>query len=87
MTAVFTYLMITTITYPELRASHALGMGTVQAGAIVAPTAFGRLFPRALLVGAVLYLIGPWFYRRYLVDAPEEGAEESRDPTPGADTE
>ena len=87
MTAVFTYLMITTITYPELRASHALGMGAVQAGAIVAPTAFGRLFPRALLVGAVLYLIGPWFYRRYLVDAPEEGAEESRDPAPGADTE
>ncbi|MFB6207107.1 MAG: protein sorting system archaetidylserine synthase [Haloglomus sp.] len=67
LTAAFTYLMVTTVEYPELAASHALGMGVVQAGAIVAPTAFGRLFPRVLLVMAVLYLVGPWFYRRYLV--------------------
>jgi CDP-diacylglycerol--serine O-phosphatidyltransferase len=67
LTALFTYLMVTTIQYAELRASHALGMGVVQIGAIVAPTAFAHVFPRILLFMAVLYLIGPWFYRRYLV--------------------
>jgi CDP-diacylglycerol--serine O-phosphatidyltransferase len=68
LTVVFTYLMVTTIEYPELNDAHAIGMGVVQAGAILAPTAFYRVFPRALLVMAVLYLIGPWFYRRYLVN-------------------
>ena len=67
VTALFSYLMITTIEYPELRASHAIGMGVVQVGAIAAPDAYGHVFPRALLVMAVLFLIGPWFYRRYLV--------------------
>jgi archaetidylserine synthase len=68
VTGLFTYLMITTVEYPELRAKHALGMGVVQIGAIVTPTAFRRVFPRILLVMAILYLIGPWFYRRYLMD-------------------
>ncbi|MFD1587284.1 protein sorting system archaetidylserine synthase [Halorientalis brevis] len=67
LTAAFTYLMVTTITYPDLKVSHVMGMAIIQLGAIVAPTAFNRLFPRALLFMAVLYLIGPWFYRRYLV--------------------
>ncbi|MFB6163607.1 MAG: protein sorting system archaetidylserine synthase [Haloarculaceae archaeon] len=64
--AAFAYLMVTTVEYPELQAKHAVGMGVVQAGAILAPTAFHRVFPRFLLFMAVLYLIGPWFYRRYL---------------------
>ncbi|WP_335999388.1 protein sorting system archaetidylserine synthase [Halorientalis halophila] len=87
LTVLFTYLMVTTITYPELRASHALGMGVVQAGAIVAPTAYGRVFPRALLVGAVLYLIGPWFYRRYLVDGSVEGTDPAPEQADTLDTE
>jgi archaetidylserine synthase len=66
LTAIFTYLMVTTIEYPELKVSHVLGMAVIQLGAIIAPTAFNRVFPRALLFMAVLYLIGPWFYRRYL---------------------
>lgn len=67
LTALFTYLMVTTIRYPELRAGHALGMGVVQAGAILAPAAFRRVFPRALLTMAILYLVVPWVYRRYLI--------------------
>lgn len=66
VTALFTYLMVTTIEYPELRAKHALGMGVVQAGAILVPTAFDRLFPRLLLAFALLYLVGPKLYGRYL---------------------
>ena len=67
LTALFTYLMVTTVRYPELRAGHALGMGVVQAGAILAPAAFRRVFPRALLTMAILYLVVPWVYRRYLI--------------------
>ncbi|MFB6178324.1 MAG: protein sorting system archaetidylserine synthase [Halorientalis sp.] len=67
LTAGFTYLMVTTIEYPDLKVSHVLGMAVIQLGAIIVPTAFNRLFPRVLLVMAVLYFIGPWFYRRYLV--------------------
>jgi len=67
LTAGFTYLMVTTIEYPELKVKHVLGMAVIQLGAIIAPTAFNRFFPRALLFMAFLYLIGPWFYRRYLV--------------------
>lgn len=64
-TAVFTYLMVTEVRYPELRARHALPMGVIQAGAIVAPTLLSRALPRILLVMAVGYLLlGPRFYRR-----------------------
>lgn len=64
-TAAFTYLMVTRVRYPDLRARDALGMGAVQAGAIIAPAALGRAFPRALLAAALGYLLlGPLFYRR-----------------------
>lgn len=64
-TAVFTYLMVTEVDYPELRARHALPMGAIQAGAIVAPTLLGRALPRVLLAMAVGYLVlGPRFYGR-----------------------
>lgn len=64
-TAVLAYLMVTRVTYPDLRARDALVMGAVQVLAIVSPTVFGRLFPRALFVAACCYLVlGPPFYRR-----------------------
>jgi CDP-diacylglycerol--serine O-phosphatidyltransferase len=65
-TGVFTYLMVTTIEYADLRDSHAIVMGVVQVGAIVAPTVLDHVFARVLLLMAVLYLGFPWFYRRYL---------------------
>lgn len=64
-TAAFSYLMVTRLCYPQLYARDALAMGGLQALAIALPTAFGRLFPRALLVAALAYLVGsPWFYWR-----------------------
>jgi len=64
-TAVFAYLMITAVPYPELCARDALGMGIVQVLAIIVPGLFGRAFPRALLVAALGYLLlAPRFYWR-----------------------
>jgi len=74
-TAAFTYLMVTRISYPELRDDHAFGMGVLQAAAILTPGALGRLFPRGLLVSALLYMLLPSVYRRYFVqDTAEEPA-------------
>lgn len=62
-TALFAYLMITSIEYPELTERDALGMGVVQFGAVVAPTVGRRVFPRLLLVAALAYLLlAPKFY-------------------------
>jgi CDP-diacylglycerol--serine O-phosphatidyltransferase len=62
---IFAYLMVTRVTYPDLYARDAVAMGGVQALAILAPTAFGRAFPRLLLVAALAYLLlGPRFYWR-----------------------
>jgi len=64
-TTVFCYLMVASIGYPELHARDAIVMGVVQALAVLVPTAFGRLFPRALLVAAVAYFVlAPWVYWR-----------------------
>lgn len=64
-TALFTYLMVTAIEYPELTERDALGMGVLQFAAVLAPMALNRLFPRALLVGALAYLLlAPRFYWR-----------------------
>lgn len=65
VTALFTYLMVTAIEYPELTERDALAMGVVQAGAVLAPTLAMRLFPRLLLVGALAYfLLAPKLYWR-----------------------
>jgi len=62
-TAAMSYLMITTITYPDLLARDALVMGAVQALAVLLPDAFGRTFPYALLVLSLAYLcLSPWLY-------------------------
>jgi archaetidylserine synthase len=64
-TALFCYLMVAPITYPELHARDALIMGVVQALAIAFPRAFGGLFPSALLVAALAYFaLAPRFYWR-----------------------
>jgi len=56
-------LMVAPVPYPKLLARDALGMGMVQMGAIVAPTALSRAFPRVLLVAALAYLLlAPRFY-------------------------
>jgi len=85
LAALFTYLMITTVEYPELPATHALGMGVVQGLAIIVPTALDRLFPRVLLVMAVLYLAFPWLYRRYLSGQREEHDDDAGDSDAAAD--
>ncbi|MFB6300107.1 MAG: protein sorting system archaetidylserine synthase [Halobacteriales archaeon] len=64
-TAAFTYLMIADITYPDLLARDSLLMGIIHALAVIAPRAFGRAFPYALLTLALAYLtLGPRFYWR-----------------------
>ena len=64
-TAVLVYLMVSTIEYPDLLARDALLMGVVHVLAVVAPDAFGRAFPYALLTLALAYLLlAPLFYWR-----------------------
>jgi CDP-diacylglycerol--serine O-phosphatidyltransferase len=63
--AVFTYLMVAPITYPDLYARDAVVLGGLQALAIAFPTAAGRVLPRSLLVFAVGYLLlSPFLYWR-----------------------
>jgi len=69
-TAAFAYLMVTCIPYPDLFARDAVAMGGVQLLAVLAPTAFGRAFPRLLLAAALAYLLlAPRFYWRESPDA------------------
>ncbi|MFQ3318294.1 MAG: archaetidylserine synthase [Natronomonas sp.] len=64
-TALLTYLMIASITYPELYARDALILGGLQALAVLFPTAVNRVFPRSLLLFAVAYLVlAPFIYWR-----------------------
>ena len=64
-TALFAYLMVTSIAYPDLHARDALGMGAVQVLAVAVPAALSGLFPRLLLAGALGYLLaGPRYYWR-----------------------
>lgn len=64
-TAVFSYLMVSTIDFPDLFPRDAFLMGVVQVLAIVLPNAFSQTFPEALFVLALAYLVGgPKFYWR-----------------------
>ena len=64
-TGVLCVLMVSTVTYPDLYPRDAVAMGAVQAGAVLAPVALSRLFPRALLAWALAYLaLAPRFYWR-----------------------
>jgi len=70
-TGVLSYLMVTTITYPDLLARDALIMGAVQGLAVLFPAFAGRAFPYAVLTLALAYLLlSPWFYWR-----PEDTTE------------
>ncbi|MFC7045507.1 protein sorting system archaetidylserine synthase [Halobacteriaceae archaeon GCM10025711] len=61
----FSYLMVATVTYPDLYPRDAFVMGAIQALAVLVPDAFGGLFPKALLAWALAYLVlAPWFYWR-----------------------
>ena len=61
--AVLAVAMVAPVPYPKLLARDAGVLGVVQAGAIVAPLALGRLLPRVLLVSALAYmLLAPRFY-------------------------
>jgi len=65
VTAAFTYLMVASVTYPELYARDALVLGGLQALAVLFPTAVSRVFPRSLLLLAVAYLVlAPFIYWR-----------------------
>lgn len=64
-TALFTYLMVASITYPELYARDALVLGGLQTLAVLFPAAANRVFPRSLLLFAVAYLLlAPFLYWR-----------------------
>ena len=65
LTALFAYLMIASITYPDLYARDAVILGALQALAIFFPVASNRVFPRSLLLFAVAYLaLAPFVYWR-----------------------
>lgn len=64
-TAIFAYLMVVRVTYPDLYARDAILMGGVQTLAVVAPTVLNRFFPRTLFGFALAYLLfAPKFYWR-----------------------
>ena len=53
------------VSYPDLLPRDALAMGAVQAAAVLAPTAYSGVFPKALLAWALAYLaLAPRFYWR-----------------------
>jgi CDP-diacylglycerol--serine O-phosphatidyltransferase len=65
MAALFTYLMVAPVTYPDLYARDAVVLGGLQALAIAIPTAVDRVFPRSLLLFALAYLVlAPFVYWR-----------------------
>jgi CDP-diacylglycerol--serine O-phosphatidyltransferase len=92
-TGLFAYLMVTSVTYPDLYARDALAMGGVQALAVLVPKAYGRAFPAILLGAALAYLLlGPRYYWREVevhgMDAreasPHSGEDGEEADAPGA---
>ena len=70
--AALAYLMVTTITYPDLLPRDAFIMGAVQGLAVAFPGAVGRTFPYALFTLAVAYLLlAPRLYWRPAPDGAE----------------
>ncbi|WP_299237408.1 protein sorting system archaetidylserine synthase [Natronomonas sp.] len=57
LTAVFCYLMIASVTYPDLYARDALILGGLQSLAVLFPTVWSRVLPRSLLAFALAYLL------------------------------
>lgn len=74
ITAIFTGLMVSTITYPDLHPQDALVMGLVQAATVLTPGFWGRVFAFALLFLASSYLLlGPRFYWREGIGSDSSG--------------
>jgi CDP-diacylglycerol--serine O-phosphatidyltransferase len=64
-TAAFCYLMVMPVEYPDLLDRDAVGMGVLQAGAVLFPSVAVAALPRLLLVAATAYLaLAPRFYWR-----------------------
>jgi len=62
-TVVLSVLMVAPTPYPKLLDRDAIALGALQVAAILLPTALGRVFPRALLLFALAYLVlAPRFY-------------------------
>ncbi len=60
---VLSLVMVAPVEYPDLLARDALLMGVIHGLAVVAPRAYGRIFPYALLTLALAYfLFAPHFY-------------------------
>lgn len=77
-TAAFCYLMVAPVGYPDLLARDALVLGGLQALAVLVPDVEGGVFPRALLVAALAYLVfAPWLYWRDGDEEPERPAASS----------
>ena len=84
-TALFAYLMVTCVEYPDLYPRDAFLMGVVQGLAILWPNALSQTFPEALLILALAYLVaGPRLYWRDAGgvepagDAPSRGQPEGK---------
>ncbi|WP_049930643.1 protein sorting system archaetidylserine synthase [Halosimplex carlsbadense] len=61
--AALSVAMVAPVPYPKLRARDAGVLGVVQAAAVLAPFAYGRVLPRFLLVAALGYMfLAPRFY-------------------------
>jgi len=70
-TIVLSILMVAPLRYPKLRAGDAIALGAVQGLAILLPDVYGSLFPRAILLFALIYMIfAPWFYWGRRGDGP-----------------
>ncbi len=64
-TALFSYLMVASITYPDLYARDAAILGALQFLSVLFPTVGSRVLPRSLLLFAVAYLVlAPFLYWR-----------------------
>lgn len=79
VTALFAYLMVTNVNYPDLYARDALTMGGLQALAVLVPTAFGGAFPLLLLGAALAYLFfAPRYYWRDVGDHETESDDPAK---------
>lgn len=86
-TAVFCYLMVSTIEYPDLLAVDALVMGAVNVLAVAFPNVRDGGFPYAILFLALAYMVlGPRFYWRDVdrTDRDEEAATNATDEEAGS---
>jgi archaetidylserine synthase len=67
LTLLLSYLMVSSIIYPDLLFRDALLLGIILSLTIIFPNVLGRAFPYALLILSLAYLIlSPSYYWRIL---------------------